>query len=148
MATDKEPAPLELKIRETWLPEMLSNPAPGPLIVTDLLIASCPDLRVIVPVTLVASIVFGPGVAFDCVMQYRMSPLMPLPVPVSPMFVTVNVAGTIRSSSARRNNQGFDKRGRRFGRLGAIRRRIKRDMGRLGKEKIIRETQAMKKPPK
>ena len=38
-------------------------------------------------------------------MQYRKSPLVPLPVPASPVLVTVNVAGARRSSNGCRDSR-------------------------------------------
>jgi hypothetical protein len=92
------------------------------------------DVNVIVPVTPVASIAFGPVTAFDWVMQYRKSPLLPLPAPLSPVFVTVNVAGAMRSSNARSHRRAFGDTGRRVRRIGVVNRRSKRDIRRVPRD--------------
>jgi hypothetical protein len=115
-----------LKMPKAFAPLMVSWFAPGPTTESDCVTAGSAAVSVIVPLTPVASIVFGPAAAFDCVMQYRKSPLLPLPTPASPVFVTVNVAGAMRFSSAR--SRSFARVGGRF----AGRRRSGLGMGELG----------------
>ena len=84
------------KMREALLPLTVSAPEPGPLIVTERTTGNCPVVSVMVPV--------NPGwntmVSFSTVVPLESAiACRRLPRPASFRFVTVKVAGTVRSSN-------------------------------------------------
>src|ERR1700752_4371269 len=94
-------APLVLKTRLALLPLMMKLALPGPTIVTASVMFNSPVVNVSVPVTPGKKlIVSGPAKLFALVIAAR-NELSPL----SKVLVTVNTAGTVRVSSACRDNR-------------------------------------------